>query len=188
MPTPLANRTRLACIVALSALALIAGASLSWVNTEPLPDLSAYGAPVNVSDRGESNFRPKETSTGWRIAIASGAGLASAASVAACCWLFVFVSSRAQKALSFVSSHRERVIAATALAVFALTLFAAPWEIQKRGRRGDILSSEITTAPLWKPPVSGTTRLRAELLSVQWAAIAIGAGGLWLLTRRKIPP
>ena len=71
----------------------------------------------------------------------------------------------------------QKVILGAALAIFLVTLCAAPWEI-KRGQ-----FSKPTTAPVFNGPENGY--LKIGVLFVDWMGIGVVAGVLFFMCKQK---
>lgn len=80
-------------------------------------------------------------------------------------------------------NKKQKIVVGIALSVFALTLLAAPWTVTPPPNRFSSIVSYTTTSPVWDGPTNG--RLNVATLLIEWAAIAIIAGGLFAMLRQK---
>jgi hypothetical protein len=80
-------------------------------------------------------------------------------------------------------NKKQKTVVWIAIAIFALTLFNAPWTVIRPGTAYVPSSSYTWTSPVWDGPGNGELMIGALL--IEWVAIGIIGGGLFVLFRQK---
>jgi hypothetical protein len=83
-------------------------------------------------------------------------------------------------------NRKQKIVLSLSLAAFSLTILNAPWtetgrRLSSNKMRWDVYT-QARTAPIWYAP--DNSKLNGPVILIEWAAIAIIGGGLFVLFRQ----